>query len=66
MADFDDIAEATPHPRYRVPLGMPMRDDGRRAGAIVSVVVREAVAEEFHSVGSAEALTAAQPMPSSG
>jgi hypothetical protein len=39
MADFDDIAEETPHPRYRVPLGMPMRDEGRRAGAVVSVVV---------------------------
>jgi hypothetical protein len=26
-------------PRYRTPLGMPLRDDGRRAGALVSVVV---------------------------
>ena len=26
-------------PRYRQPIGMPMRDDGRRAGAVVSVVV---------------------------
>jgi protein TonB len=39
MADFDDIAEETPHPRYRVPVGMPLRDEGRRAGAVVSVVV---------------------------
>ena len=39
MADFDDIAEEMPHTRYRVPMGMPMRDEGRRAGAVVSVVV---------------------------
>jgi periplasmic protein TonB len=26
-------------PRYRQPIGMPMRDEGRRAGAVVSLVV---------------------------
>ena len=39
MADFDDIPEEISRPQYRVPVGMPMRDEGRRAGAIVSVVV---------------------------
>jgi periplasmic protein TonB len=42
MADPDelDISKATTRrPRYRQPVGMPMRDEGRRAGAVVSVVV---------------------------
>jgi len=26
-------------PRYRVPIGMPLRDEGRRAGAVVSVLL---------------------------
>ena len=42
MADFDDhiTQQATSdRPRYRQPLGMPLRDEGRRAGAVVSVVV---------------------------
>src|SRR5437764_14568587 len=39
MADFDDISGETPRPRYRVPSGMPLRDEGRRTGAVVSVVV---------------------------
>jgi protein TonB len=30
---------ATGRPAYRVPLGLPFRDDGRRAGAVVSVLV---------------------------
>lgn len=35
-----DLATGAPvKPRYRVPLGMPLRDEGRRAGAIVSVAV---------------------------
>src|SRR5215216_6743511 len=28
-----------PRPRYRQPIGLPMRDEGRRTGALVSVVV---------------------------
>jgi hypothetical protein len=42
MADFDDhISEqaVSDRPRYRQPLGMPLRDDGTRAGALISVVV---------------------------
>jgi hypothetical protein len=42
MADPDelDVSESPPRrPRYRQPMGMPMRDEGRRAGAVVSVVV---------------------------
>jgi hypothetical protein len=42
MADPDelDVSSSTPQrPRYRQPIGMPLRDEGRRAGAIVSVVV---------------------------
>src|SRR5690349_24686132 len=39
MADLDDISEKMPRPHYRVPVGMPMRDEGRRAGAVISVVV---------------------------
>ena len=44
MADLDDIAhEEATRPRYRVPIGMPLRDEGRRAGAVVSVVVHALV-----------------------
>ena len=42
MADLDDIPriESPEHrARYRQPIGMPMRDDGRRAGALFSVLV---------------------------
>jgi periplasmic protein TonB len=43
MADLDDNYENTARPHYRVPVGMPMRDEGRRAGAVVSVVVHALV-----------------------
>ena len=47
MADFDDehiIKEMpTGRPRYRLPIGMPMRDEGRRAGAIVSIALHAVV-----------------------
>src|SRR5215212_8076336 len=41
MDDRNDIIQDVGHgrPRYRQPIGMPMRDEGRRAGAIVSVVL---------------------------
>jgi periplasmic protein TonB len=42
MTDFEHhITQpvTSDRPRYRTPLGMPLRDDGRRAGALVSVVV---------------------------
>jgi protein TonB len=41
MDDRDDITqeEMQRRPRYRQPIGMPLRDDGRRAGAVVSLVV---------------------------
>jgi protein TonB len=40
MADFDDIpGRENVRPRYRQPIGLPMRDEGRRTAAIVSVVV---------------------------
>jgi protein TonB len=42
MADFDDRTTqggTTARPRYRQPIGMPLRDEGRRAGAVISVVV---------------------------
>lgn len=47
MAELDDEHDTqgipTARPRYRQPIGMPMRDEGRRAGAIVSVVVHAVV-----------------------
>ena len=47
MAELDDEHDTegipTGRPRYRQPIGMPMRDEGRRAGAIVSVVVHAVV-----------------------
>src|SRR3954451_7749988 len=39
MADLGDNPLDTTRPHYRVPVGMPMRDEGRRAGAVVSVVI---------------------------
>ena len=41
----DDIPEesASNRPRYRQPIGLPMRDEGRRAGAVVSIVVHAIV-----------------------
>jgi protein TonB len=42
MTNFDEhiTPQATSHrPRYRQPLGMPLRDEGTRAGAVISVVV---------------------------
>jgi periplasmic protein TonB len=42
MADFDDQSSreaADARPRYRQPIGMPLRSEGRRTGAIISVVV---------------------------
>jgi protein TonB len=48
MTARDDISThdpppPDPRPRYRVPLGMPLRDEGRRAGAVVSVLVHAIV-----------------------
>jgi periplasmic protein TonB len=45
MDDRNDIIQDAGHgrPRYRQPIGMPMRDEGRRAGAIVSVVLHALV-----------------------
>ena len=42
MADLDDHSTRTganDRPRYRQPIGMPVRSEGRRTGAVVSVVV---------------------------
>jgi protein TonB len=45
MAYLDDTPTHDPppeepaRPRYRVPLGLPARDEGRRAGAVISVVI---------------------------
>lgn len=41
MDDRDDITHGADdaRPRYRQPIGLPMRDEGRRTGAIVSIVV---------------------------
>jgi len=41
MDDRNDTVRdaADSRPRYRQPFGMPLRDEGRRAGAVVSVVV---------------------------
>jgi protein TonB len=35
----DPPAPGIRRPRFRVPLGMPVRDEGRRAGAVVSIVI---------------------------
>jgi periplasmic protein TonB len=45
MADRNDITqpEDEGRPRYRQPVGLPMRDEGRRAGAIVSIVIHALV-----------------------
>jgi protein TonB len=47
MTARDDISTHDPphdgRPRYRVPLGMPLRDEGRRAGAVVSVLIHAIV-----------------------
>ena len=46
MDDRDDIqlhGEDEHRPRYRQPIGMPMRDEGRRTGAIVSIVIHALV-----------------------
>lgn len=47
MTPLDDTSTHDPphdpRPRYRVPLGMPLRDDGRRAGALVSLLVHAIV-----------------------
>jgi len=46
MDDRDDITThgADEHrPRYRQPIGLPMRDEGRRTGAIVSIVIHALV-----------------------
>src|SRR5919112_4456480 len=41
MAAPDDIPHGSTEyrPRYRQPIGMPLRDEGRRTGALVSIVV---------------------------
>ena len=46
MEQFDETAPPTHdpptgpmQPRYRVPMGLPARDEGRRAGAVVSIVL---------------------------
>ena len=43
--EHDDISpdDRSTRPRYRVPVGMPMRDEGRRTGALVSVLVHAAI-----------------------
>jgi hypothetical protein len=46
MAQLDDHDVPEPRarrPRYRQPIGMPMRDEGRRAGAVVSLLVHAIV-----------------------
>jgi protein TonB len=47
MAHFDETPTHDPpeseRSHYRVPLGMPLRDEGRRTGAIVSVIVHALV-----------------------
>jgi periplasmic protein TonB len=46
MDDRDDIqlhGDDEHRPRYRQPIGMPMRDEGRRTGAIVSIVIHALV-----------------------
>lgn len=46
MANFDDRinqGEASARPRYRQPIGMPLRGEGRRSGAVVSVVVHAVI-----------------------
>lgn len=40
LLDDDISPEAEPpRPRYRQPVGLPMRDEGRRTGALISIVV---------------------------
>jgi periplasmic protein TonB len=46
MADLDDhISQQvmSDRPRYRQPIGMPLRDEGTRAGAVISVVVHAVI-----------------------
>ena len=46
MADLDDhISQQamSDRPRYRQPIGMPLRDEGTRAGALVSIVVHAVI-----------------------
>ena len=46
MAHFDDHSTqkgANDRPRYRQPIGMPVRPEGRRTGAVVSVVVHAVI-----------------------
>ncbi|MDQ2664431.1 MAG: hypothetical protein M3Z05_00295 [Gemmatimonadota bacterium] len=45
MNSPDDMGTHDPpeRPAYRVPVGLPMRDDGRRQGMIVSVLVHAAI-----------------------
>ena len=46
MADFDDHSTQTganDRPRYRQPIGMPVRREGRRTGAVISVVVHAVI-----------------------
>jgi periplasmic protein TonB len=46
MAYLDDIPTHDPpegRPRYRQPVGMPMRDEGWRKGAVVSVIIHALV-----------------------
>src|SRR5687768_17958793 len=46
MADFDDHSTqigANARPRYRRPIGLPMRGEGRRTGAVVSVLVHAVI-----------------------
>lgn len=46
MADLDDPTiqkGASDRPRYRQPIGMPLRGEGTRAGAVVSVVVHAVI-----------------------
>lgn len=46
MSHFDDTPTHHPppeRPRYRVPIGIPTRDEGRRAGALVSIAIHALV-----------------------
>jgi len=46
MADFEDQnnqGTIGARPRYRQPLGMPLRGEGRRTGAVISVVVHAVI-----------------------
>ena len=46
MADFEESVTqtgASDRPRYRQPIGMPLRGEGRRTGAVISVLVHAVI-----------------------